>query len=89
MSKKALVGDKSIRVVLLMSWKLRLFRTASAHYRAAESFDRYGRWITCFNMLSAIAVLFFVNNAYFNDVDGSKIFLSIAGLLTVLSSAFQ
>lgn len=87
-------GDKKARVALFMAWKLRLFYTASAHYRAAERYESSGRKLTVVNMLAAIAVLFLSNNHGLLDgmlggLGSPGKLVAIAGLITVLTSAFQ
>lgn len=97
-------GDevKNSKAAIMLMWRARLARTADSHYRASDTFLKRDKFLTIFNVVSAIAVLFFANSEaavkilvdFFLDrkesgIDYSKLVVSFAGLLTVISSALQ
>lgn len=72
---------------LLWLWKCRASKAANAHFYASDYYNLRHNILTVFNVLSAIAVLFFTNNSLFSgDLTPA---IGIAGLFTVLSTALQ
>ena len=88
------------RVLLLLNWRRRAIRASNAHYRSSNNCRHWSNLLTCFNIGSAIAVLFFSNNKFFGNGDGdfdqqliflgnSDLYTAIASLLVVLTTALQ
>ncbi len=74
---------------MLIAWQERATRANLAHYLQAEGCSRTNSVLTIFNLLSAISVLFLANNTSLNGVQGINIWLSIASLLVVLTTALH
>ena len=68
-------------------WKCRASKAANAHFYAADYYHFRHNILTVFNVLSAISVLFFTNSSFF--AGEFNVAVSVAGLLTVLSTALQ
>lgn len=88
------------RVLLLLNWRRRAIRASNGHYRSSNACRLWGNLLTCFNIGSAIAVLFFSNNKFFGNsgssidqplyfLGNSDLYTSIASLLVVLTTALQ
>jgi hypothetical protein len=88
------------RVILLLNWRRRAIRASNGHYRSSNSCRHWSNLLTCFNIGSAIAVLFFSNNKFFgnggnvpdqplNFLGNSDLYTAIASLLVVLTTALQ
>ena len=88
------------RVLLLLNWRRRAIRASAGHYQASNHCRLWSNLLTCFNIGSAIAVLFFSNNKFFENgtlpVEGppsllgnSDLYTAIASLLVVLTTALQ
>lgn len=90
------------KAAILLLWRARLARTADSHYRAADILLKRDKILTIFNVVSGISVLFFANSEtavgfivnFFIEgnqsaTNHSKLVVSLAGLLTVISSALQ
>ncbi|WP_299632354.1 hypothetical protein [uncultured Roseobacter sp.] len=87
------------RVLLMLNWRRRAIRASNGHYRASNSCRQWSNFMTCFNIISAIAVLFFSNNRFFGNggqadetiglLGNSDLYTAIAGLLVVLTTALQ
>jgi hypothetical protein len=76
----------------LRIWRERSFKNMTAHYRVSELYERRGRNVTKLNITFAIAVLFLANSRILDlwmasSYDG--LFISCAGLGTVLTAAWQ
>jgi|GEM_PF-4768739 len=92
---------RNSKAAILLMWRARLARTADSHYRASDILQKKDKFLTIFNVVSAISVLFFANSETAvdfivelfvengNDTNNSKLVVSLAGLLTVISSALQ
>lgn len=74
---------------LLIAWQERAIRANLAHYLQAEECSLANSILTIFNLLSAISVLFLVNNIALKDIPNSQLWLPIASLLVVLSTALH
>lgn len=76
---------------LLISWQDRATRASIAHYFQAQSYSDCNTYLTIFNLVSAISILFLANNKLFEFESslGSSIMISIASLAVVLSSTLQ
>lgn len=88
------------RVLLLLNWRRRAIRASNGHYRSSNNCRYWSNLLTCFNIGSAIAVLFFSNNKFFanggttsdqtlNFLGNSDLYTAIASLLVVLTTALQ
>ena len=96
-----IIPDKlEARVLLLLNWRRRAIRASNGHYRSSNNCRHWSNLLTCFNIGSAIAVLFFSNNKFFgnegsaldhplNFLGSSDLYTSIASLMVVLTTALQ
>jgi len=73
--------NDDIKITLLNTWHTRATRASLAHYFQAESCARVHFWLSIFNLLAAISVLYLANSTTTSG------YVSIAGLLVVLSTA--
>lgn len=86
--------DLRNRANLLLIWRNRAIRANLGHYRASSFYRLWSAVFTCFNLVSAIAVLFFANNRiivqYFHE---AQVFpdaiTAVASLFVVLTTALQ
>jgi hypothetical protein len=72
-------------------WRLRSRRATEAHYRAALLFRVLDRLLTVLNVCSSIAVMA-LSSAYWiieAKYNGLNILISIAGIVTMISSVLQ
>lgn len=76
--------NDDIKLTLLYTWHSRATRASLAHYFQAESCARVHFWLSIFNLLAAISVLYLANAA---TASGDVNYVSIAGLFVVLSTA--
>lgn len=95
------IPDKvEARVHLLLNWRRRAIRASSGHYRSSNNCRHWSNLLTCFNIGSAIAVLFFSNNKFFGNGGGSleqplnflgnsDLYTAVASLMVVLTTALQ
>lgn len=72
---------------LLWLWKCRASKASNAHFYASDYYSKRHGILTTLNVASAIMVLFLTNNRFFGD--DVAIFVSIAGALTVITTALQ
>jgi hypothetical protein len=89
--KQDFPGDSLARKRLLAEWQVRAYNAATAHYRASETYEFRNKALTIVNIISAITVLFAVNNKLIasNSNFTEEIILAVASLFTVLSTAVQ
>jgi len=95
------IPDKlEARVHLMLNWRRRAIRASNGHYRSSNNCRLWSNLLTCFNIGSAIAVLFFSNNKFFgnggssadqplNFLGNSDIYTAVASLMVVLTTALQ
>jgi hypothetical protein len=97
--------QKRIITKLFRMWSKRLLRSAAAHYMAAEKYESRDLFLTQFNIIAAISVLFFSSNqivaqrifefiySSFStdnlDYESYQMVVPFLSLLVVLSSAIQ
>lgn len=87
--------DKSNYAELLLTWRSRAIRANLGHYRASSFYRFLSTSFTCFNLVSAIAVLFLANNKlvilFFNGENSiaPDLITAVASLFVVLTTALQ
>jgi len=100
MNSDIITEDLESRVILLMNWRRRAIRASNGHYLSSSYCRFWSNILILFNIISAIAVLFFSNNKFFNSIgstegtfsgifQNSDILTAIAGLFVVLTTAIQ
>jgi hypothetical protein len=88
-------NDKSNHAELLFTWRNRAIRANLGHYRASSFYRALSAAFTCFNLVSAIAVLFLANNKlvvqFFNGESSiaPDFITAVASLFVVLTTALQ
>lgn len=78
--------ESESKTELLLVWHTRATRASLVHYAQAEKCLTVNTILTVFNLLAAISVLFLVSRATYGS---GSLYLSLAGLAVVLSTAFQ
>jgi len=78
--------DSNIKKQLLRTWHHRAARASLGHYAQAEVSQKNNSYLTAFNLLSGIFVLYLVNTKSF---DPNLLILSFCSLTVVLTTALQ